>query len=197
MAAFSWMVEKIDVLQVQHRRSCRYGEQRTIFIPVRRRPTTSLRPATPARHACHAVQFVYYTSPARVIAACVCNTYVITTNIPMLITLQLIYVQHCCNVVHAKVSATCCTLLAASCMVGFTASKFGSIGKNGTSNFTNVSEWAWHVESRAWYAEVTGYTVTTVHVHFGSLMAFSNFTNAGRVSTKYKATLSPSLLALS
>ena len=34
----------------------------------------------------------------------------------------------------------------------------GSIGKNGTSNFTNASEWAWHVESRAWYAEVTGYT---------------------------------------
>ena len=74
---------------------------------------------------------------------------------------------------------------------------FGSIGKNGTSNFTNASEWAWHVESRAWYAEVTGYTATTVHVHFGPLLACSNFTNAGRVSTKYKATLSPSLLALS
>ena len=39
-----------------------------------------------------------------------------------------------------------------------------SIGKNGTSNFTNASEWAWHVESRAWYAEVTGYTATTVHL---------------------------------
>ena len=37
----------------------------------------------------------------------------------------------------------------------------GSIGKNSTSNFTNASEWAWHVESRAWYAEVTGYTATT------------------------------------
>ena len=36
----------------------------------------------------------------------------------------------------------------------------GSIGKNGTSNFTNASEWAWHVESRAWYAEVTGYTAS-------------------------------------
>ena len=71
----------------------------------------------------------------------------------------------------------------------------GSIGKNGTSNFTNASEWAWHVESRAWYAsewawhvesrawyawhvesrtwyaEVTGYTATTVHVHFGPLLA--------------------------
>ena len=42
MAAFSWMVGKIDVLQVRRRRSCRYGEERTIFIPVRRRPTTSL-----------------------------------------------------------------------------------------------------------------------------------------------------------
>ena len=52
MAAFSWTVAKIDVLQVRRRRSCKYGEQRTIFIPVRRRPTTSLRPATPARHAC-------------------------------------------------------------------------------------------------------------------------------------------------
>ena len=52
MAAFSWTVAKIDVLQVRRRRSCRYGEQRTIFIPVQRRPTTSLRPATPARHAC-------------------------------------------------------------------------------------------------------------------------------------------------
>ena len=41
----------------------------------------------------------------------------------------------------------------------------GSIGKNGTSNFTNASEWAWHVESRAWYAEVTGYTATTCTVH--------------------------------
>ena len=40
----------------------------------------------------------------------------------------------------------------------------GSIGKNGTSNFTNASEWAWHVESRAWYAEVTGYTATTCAV---------------------------------
>ena len=50
MAAFSWTVAKIDVLQVRRRRSCRYGEQRTIFIPVRRRPITSLRPATPARH---------------------------------------------------------------------------------------------------------------------------------------------------
>ena len=47
----------------------------------------------------------------------------------------------------------------------------GSIGKNGTSNFTNASEWAWHVESRAWYAEVTGYTATTVHVHIGPLLA--------------------------
>ena len=47
----------------------------------------------------------------------------------------------------------------------------GSIGKNGTSNFTNASEWAGHVESRAWYAEVTGYTATTVHVHFGPLLA--------------------------
>ena len=37
--------------------------------------------------------------------------------------------------------------------------------------FTNASEWAWHVESRAWYAEVTGYTATTVHVHFGPLLA--------------------------
>ena len=98
IAAFSWKVTKIDVLQVRRRRSCRYGEQRTIFIPVRHRPTTSLRPAIPARHACppsHArvVQFVYcYTSPARVIASCVCSTYVIniTTNIPTLITLQLI-----------------------------------------------------------------------------------------------------------
>ena len=35
MAAFSWTVAKIDVLQVRRRRSCRYGEQRTIFIPVR------------------------------------------------------------------------------------------------------------------------------------------------------------------
>ena len=52
MAAFSWTVAKIDVLQVRCRRSCRYGKQRTIFIPVWRRPTTSLRPATPARHAC-------------------------------------------------------------------------------------------------------------------------------------------------
>ena len=52
IAAFSWTVAKIDVLQVRRRRSCRYGEQRTIFIPVRRRPTTSLRPATSARHAC-------------------------------------------------------------------------------------------------------------------------------------------------
>ena len=34
-----------------------------------------------------------------------------------------------------------------------------------------ASEWAWHVESRAWYAEVTGYTATTVHVHFGPLLA--------------------------
>ena len=42
---------KIDVLQVRPRRSCKYGEQGTIFIPARRRPTTSLRPATPARHA--------------------------------------------------------------------------------------------------------------------------------------------------
>ena len=41
------------------------------------------------------------------------------------------------------------------------ASNMGSIGKNGTSNFTNASEWAWHVESRAWYAEFTGYTATT------------------------------------
>ena len=96
MAAFSWTVAKIDVLQVRRRRSCRYGEQRTIFIPVRRRPTTSSRPATPARHACpsshaHVVQFVYYyTSPTRMIAARACSTYVITTNIPMLITLQLI-----------------------------------------------------------------------------------------------------------
>ena len=69
MAAFSWTVAKIDVLQVRRRRSCRYGEQRTIFIPVRRRPTTSLRPATPARHACplshsHVVQFVYYYTSA-------------------------------------------------------------------------------------------------------------------------------------
>ena len=69
----------------------------------------------------------------------------------------------------------------------------GSNGKNGTSNFTNASEWAWHVESRAWYAEVTGYTATTVHVHFGPLPACSKFTNAGRVSTTYKATLSPIL----
>ena len=52
MAAFSWTVAKIDVLHVRRRRSCGYGEQRTIFIPVRRCPTTSLRPATPARHAC-------------------------------------------------------------------------------------------------------------------------------------------------
>ena len=78
-----------------------------------------------------------------------------------------------------------------------TGAYVGSIGKNGTSNFTNASEWAWHVESRAWYAEVTGYTATTVHVHFGPLLACSNFTSAGRVSTKYKATLSPSLLARS
>ena len=55
MAAFSWTVAKIDVLQVRRRRSYRYGEQRTIFIPVRRRPTTSLRPATPARHACPSI----------------------------------------------------------------------------------------------------------------------------------------------
>ena len=52
MAAFSWTVAQLNVLQVRHRRSCRYGEQRTIFLPVRRRPTTSLRPATPVRHAC-------------------------------------------------------------------------------------------------------------------------------------------------
>ena len=52
MAAFSWTVAKIDVLQVWRRKSCRYGEQRTISIPVWRHPTTSLRPATPARHAC-------------------------------------------------------------------------------------------------------------------------------------------------
>ena len=111
MAAFSWTVAKIDVLQVRRRRSCRYGKQRTIFIPVRRCPTTSLRPATPAWHACfpshaHVVQFVnYYTSPARVIAARMCSIYVcynidnkdayllsmvITTNSPTLITLQLI-----------------------------------------------------------------------------------------------------------
>ena len=39
--------------------------------------------------------------------------------------------------------------------------------------YENASEWAWHVESRAWYAEpeVTGYTATTVHVHFGALLA--------------------------
>ena len=52
MAVFSWTVAKLDMLQVWRRRSCRYGEQRTIFIPEWRRPTTSLRPATPARHAC-------------------------------------------------------------------------------------------------------------------------------------------------
>ena len=111
MAAFSWTVTKIDVLQVRRRRSYRYGEQRTIFIPVRRQTTTSSRPATPARHECppshaHVVQFVYYyTSPARVIATRVYSIYVcynidnrdasplstvITTNIPALITLQLI-----------------------------------------------------------------------------------------------------------
>ena len=50
MAAFLWMVAKIDVLQVWRRKSCRYGEQCTIFILVRR--ITSLRLATPARHAC-------------------------------------------------------------------------------------------------------------------------------------------------
>ena len=55
MAAFSWTVTKIDVLQVRRRRSCRHGEQRTIFIPVRRRPTTSSRPATPARFHAHVV----------------------------------------------------------------------------------------------------------------------------------------------
>ena len=103
MAAFSWTVAKIDVLQVRRRRSCRYGEQRTIFIPVRRRPTTSLRPATPARHACPPPPS--HASPARVITARVCSIYVcynidnrdasllsmvITTNIPTLITLQLI-----------------------------------------------------------------------------------------------------------
>ena len=52
MAAFSWTVAKLNMLQVLRRRSCRYGKQRAIFIPVRRCPTTSLRPATPARHAC-------------------------------------------------------------------------------------------------------------------------------------------------
>ena len=49
IAAFSWTVAQLDVLQVRHRRSSRYGEQRTIFIPVRRRPTTSLGPAIPVR----------------------------------------------------------------------------------------------------------------------------------------------------
>lgn len=34
------------------------------------------------------------------------------------------------------------------------AAEDGSIGKNGTLNFMNASNWAWHVESRAWYAEV-------------------------------------------
>ena len=48
MAAFSWTLEKLDVLQARRRRSCRYGEQCTIIIPVQRRLTTSLRPATPA-----------------------------------------------------------------------------------------------------------------------------------------------------
>ena len=52
MAAFLWMVAQLDVLQVRHRKSCRYGEQRSILKPVRHRPTTSLRPATPAWHAC-------------------------------------------------------------------------------------------------------------------------------------------------
>ena len=76
MAVFSWTVAKIDVLQVRRRRSCRYGEQRTIFILVRRRPTTSLRLHVPPSHA-HVVQFVYYyTSPARVIAARVCSIHV-------------------------------------------------------------------------------------------------------------------------
>ena len=84
------------------------------------------------------------------------------------------------------------TILSPGYDIGFVpvGKAVGSIGKNGTSNFTNASEWAWHVESRAWYAEVTGYTATTVHVHFGPLLACSNFTSAGRVSTKYKATLS-------
>ena len=62
MAAFSWTVEKIDVLQVQRRRSCRYGKQPTIFIPLWRRPTTSLRPATPARHACPRPMPMQYNS---------------------------------------------------------------------------------------------------------------------------------------
>ena len=62
MAAFSWTVVKIDVLQARRGRHCRYGEQRTIFIPVRRRSTTSLRPATPARHACLRPLPMYYNS---------------------------------------------------------------------------------------------------------------------------------------
>ena len=89
MAAFSWTVAKIDVLQVRCRRFCRYGEQRTIFMPVRRRPTTSSRPRVPPsrvppvprapRPACppshaHVVQFVYYYIYFS------CAVSVITTN---------------------------------------------------------------------------------------------------------------------
>ena len=40
MAAFLWTGAKIDVLQQWHRRSCRYDEQCTIFITVRRRRST-------------------------------------------------------------------------------------------------------------------------------------------------------------
>ena len=95
MAAFSWTVAKIDVLQVRRRRSYRYGEQRTIFISVRRRPTTSLRPATPAQHACTSHAHVHVCSTIRIILDVSCMSdrsarvqYVY--NIPTLITLQLI-----------------------------------------------------------------------------------------------------------
>ena len=74
------------------------------------------------------------------------------------------------------------------------AVSLGSIGKNGTSNFTNASEWAWHVESRAWYAEVTGYTATTVHVHFGHYWPARILRAQGEFLPSIKATLSPSLL---
>ena len=30
----------------------------------------------------------------------------------------------------------------------------GSFGKNGTSNFNDEMEWAWHVESHARYADI-------------------------------------------
>ena len=93
MTAFSWTVAKIDVLQVRRRRSCRYGEQPTIFILVRRRPTTSLN--------------FSYTSDrsARVQYICYKNKYSYAYNIIANFT---------CNIdamwCMQKLSATCCTL---------------------------------------------------------------------------------------